>query len=241
MTATDRMIVARWRTRLVIRKRLLARARRQLAYWETQRKRADRNTERYVKASQMVTDRQARVALRAGQVAYAQRVIARHQSKQPTEPPCRTVLSPNRSARNVEIPTLIVLHATEGSAQSAIGWLTSRESMASAHLVVSRTGETTRLVPDSEKAWHAVAVNSFSLGIEQEGRSAQTEWPDAQLETVARWVAYWSAKYNIPIRYSTTAGVCRHSDLGEAGGNHGDPGSNYPFDRVLKRALELRG
>ena len=81
--------------------------------------------------------------------------------------------------------------------------------------------------------------NSKALGIEQIGYATQTSWPDAQLRTVAQYVAYWSQKYDIPLVQSTTRGVCQHKDLGAAGGGHTDCGPSYPFDRVLKMAREM--
>jgi hypothetical protein len=36
------------------------------------------------------------------------------------------------------------------------------------------------------------------------------------------------------------SGVIRHSQLGVVGGNHGDPGENFPFDRCLRYAKFYR-
>lgn len=156
--------------------------------------------------------------------------------KSGSEPKHATRLTPNRSARNGVKPRVIVLHSTEGAYDGAVSWLCNSASQASAHVVVSKTGESTRLVPDAEKAWHVASDNPFTLGIEQEGFAAQASWPDAQLETTAAWIAYWARKYDIPIVHSVTHGVCQHSDLGAAGGGHHDCGPAYPFDRVLLMA-----
>lgn len=212
-------INARWRLRLKIRQALLASARAKLRGRKT-------------------TENLKLVKARRDQVAEAERVIARNTATI-SEPAHSTRTTSNKSSRNGTRIKVIVLHATEGSYDGAVSWLCSPQSNASAHLVISKTGNTTRLVADADKAWHVAADNPFTLGIEQEGYTSQTSWPDAQLREVAQWVAFWAHKYDIPITHSTTAGVCRHSDLGQHGGGHGDPGAGYPLDRVLAMARAL--
>ncbi len=152
----------------------------------------------------------------------------------------------NQSSRDGVVPELIVLHSTESSNQPGVAdlrsigaWFDNPAAQASAHLGIDADGNTARYVPDTAKAWHVVAYNSKALGIEQIGRAAQASWPEAQLNKTAQWIAYWSRKYDIPITHSTTRGVCRHSDLGAAGGNHNDPGPAYPLARVLNIAKQV--
>jgi len=73
-------VVTRWRARLAIRRSLLAAARRRAAYWRTQKRRAKKGTARYSRAAYMLAKREREVAKRKEQVAYAERVIARHSS-----------------------------------------------------------------------------------------------------------------------------------------------------------------
>jgi N-acetyl-anhydromuramyl-L-alanine amidase AmpD len=155
------------------------------------------------------------------------------------QPPAVVRNSPNQSSRNGSPIRRIVLHSTEGNYGGAVMWLTNPKSQASAHIVISATGQTTRLVPDDRKAWHVASDNPDSLGIEQEGFASQDAWPEAQLQATARWIAWWSKKYGIPITHSATRGVCLHSDLGQAGGGHHDPGAAYPLERVLNMARSL--
>lgn len=154
-----------------------------------------------------------------------------------------THLSPNYSQRSVWPPTLIVLHSTEGknvtglSDLRALGdWFGSTKSQVSAHVATDAEGHSARYVADANKAWHVAADNSIALGIEQVGSASQNYWPTAQLKATAKWVAHWSRLYGIPIAHDTRRGVCRHSDLGVAGGGHDDPGPAYPLDRVLRYA-----
>lgn len=160
--------------------------------------------------------------------------------------------SPNQSERFGVPLNLIVLHDTEGanlpnSTADLVGlgrWFGASSTEASAHVATDSDGNSGRYVSDRRKAWHCMAYNSASLGVEQVGFASQTRlvwlrnWK--QLRETARWIAYWSLKYGIPIRRASVAngvvtrgGVTRHMDLGLLGGGHVDPGANYPFNRVL--------
>lgn len=77
MSVTDAAIVARWTVRLKIRERLLAYARRQVAYWTVQRAKA-RTLDRRNHATEMLINRREKVKRREAQVSNARRVIARH-------------------------------------------------------------------------------------------------------------------------------------------------------------------
>jgi N-acetyl-anhydromuramyl-L-alanine amidase AmpD len=170
--------------------------------------------------------------------------------KQPTERALPNVVVRrnvvNQSSRTASI-SLIVLHDTEGAnipgikdLQALGAWFDNASAQASAHVGVDAEGQSARFVDDGRKAWHCAAFNSQSLGIEQIGFASQLVWPDAQLRETARWIAVWSKKYRIPITFSTTHGVCRHSDLGAAGGGHHDPGQAYPFEKVLTLAQHYK-
>jgi len=167
--------------------------------------------------------------------------------------------SPCQSDRSGGIPlNLIVLHDTEGANIEGVAdlvglgdWFGSLSTQASSHVATDADGNSARFVSDHKKAWHCMGYNSASLGIEQVGFVSQTRtawlknW--RQLRETARWVAYWSHRYGIPIRKGavsngvvTRAGVLRHMDLGAIGGGHVDPGTNYPFGRVLVLARAYR-
>jgi N-acetyl-anhydromuramyl-L-alanine amidase AmpD len=156
----------------------------------------------------------------------------------------------NQSARNGATPGLIVPHDTEsknipgnGDLKAIGNWFDNPAAQVSAHVCVDGEGRSARYVADDRKAWHVAGYNSVSLGIEQIGVATQTEWPDAQLRKVAKYMAYWSKKYSIPLRHGTVAGghvvtpgVVTHSDLGAIGGGHHDPGPAYPLEHVLHMA-----
>lgn len=150
----------------------------------------------------------------------------------------------------------IVLHSTEGftgrNGLRDMGHYFDRlATQASSHRGVDRLGRLAIYVPDSKKAWTCGAYNSATLNVEIIGFSSQSKaswWHYVrQLRKVAYLVAYWSDKENIPLRKGAAAngrivkpGVLRHMDLGVAGGNHGDPGNNFPLDWIIRRAQKVR-
>jgi len=149
-----------------------------------------------------------------------------------------------QSSRGGTRPKLTVLHDTEGAnvpgsirdLQGLGAWFNRPSTQASSHVGVDSDGYAARYVKDGAKAWTQAAFNPQSLSIEQIGFASQTTWPELQLKKTAMYVAYWSKKYDIPIRRSTTHGVCEHQHLGALGGGHRDCGPRYPFDRVLTMA-----
>jgi hypothetical protein len=88
-----------------------------------------------------------------------------------------------------------------------------------------------------------------SLSIENVGRAAQTSWSAAQYRENARWIALWSKRHGIPIRkgkvntvtgHVIRSGVVRHSELGQLGGGHHDPGRGFDLAHVLRLAKQYR-
>lgn len=163
----------------------------------------------------------------------------------------------NQSSREGVKPSLLVLHSTEShdyaglSDLRAIGeWFNNPQAEASAHVCVDKEGKSARYVGDSKKAWAVVNYNRASLSIEQIGfaRFGWVRWRmrRRQRRKVAKFLAYWSKKYRIPLRRAHVAsgkvlesGVTTHKALGEAGGNHDDPGS-YPFNATLRLAKRYK-
>lgn len=154
----------------------------------------------------------------------------------------------NKSSRNGVKPAIIVIHSTEShnrpgtsDLQSIVDWFNNPSAQASSHVLVDDEGYSARCVPDSWKAWTQAAFNPPALSIEMIGFAAEAsnEWTPAQYKKVAQYLAYWSKKYGIPLIKSTTFGVCRHMDLGAAGGGHHDPGVNFDLDKLLALAKSL--
>lgn len=137
--------------------------------------------------------------------------------------------SPNVSSRHGEKVHLLVAHRPVGSYEGAVNYLCTTAAQASAHIVLKGDGlEATQLVGWDEKAWACVAFNAFSENFE----IADELWlPAAKdshgLKVAARIFAFRCKKRGIPPIWTKdplrVAGICRHYDLGIAGGGHTDP------------------
>ena len=161
----------------------------------------------------------------------------------------------NQSTRHGTKPCLIVVHSTESSnvghsatdLRAIVNWFDNPAAQASSHVVTDADAQSARCVNDSAKAWTQSFYNPWSLSIEQIGRASQSSWPSSQVEETARWIALWSERHKIPIRKGlvtkdgriTRTGVVRHSDLGNLGGGHHDPGAGFPLHECLQIARRI--
>jgi len=83
-------------------------------------------------------------------------------------------VSTNNKGGSIDPKYLIMHYTASPSAKSTINWFKNPRSRASAHVVISRKGEVTQMVPFNKKAWHAglsewnnlVGLNNHSIGIE---------------------------------------------------------------------------
>ena len=154
-----------------------------------------------------------------------------------TAPRHKTFLVRNQSERRGPV-LAIAVHSTEsqdiaGSTDDLAAirrWFNSPVSEASSHIGIDGAGNTELWVHSDRKAWTIGAANSWTVNIEFIGRAAQParEWEEQQIKQGARWAAYWSLKYDIPLRKAncrgmhgqcvcTVKGVLRHSDVTAAG------------------------
>lgn len=176
----------------------------------------------------------------------------------PTHPTVSIPVS-HFSSREGGRPKLIVLHTTEGGDNptgnadlKSLGALFNSEE-ASSHVGNNVDGRDARFVDDAAKAWTQCYLNPVCLSIEQISFSSFSaeEWfkRPHQLANTAKWIAYWSSKYDIPIRKGLTSGtrvlrtgVVQHKNLGELGCGHSDCGSGYPirYVRLLARYFQAR-
>jgi len=139
-------------------------------------------------------------------------------------PPLVQRRTPNQSSRNGTAITHLVWHATAGRYAPSVAWLCTPAADASAHLVLSETGgECTQLVHLEDKAWHAVAANSYSVGVEHASLGAGFA-SHAQLLESARVFGWLCHHLGIPAVFGLhrPRGIVRHRDLGLAGGGHSD-------------------
>lgn len=189
--------------------------------------------------SQQLSEARAMVAKRLKQIEAKEKAKVRR----PHETISKNVR--NQSSRNGVEPQIVVIHSTEShnrpgtsDLQSIWDWFNNPVAGASSHVIVDDEGQSAKCVDDERKAWTQAAYNGPGLSIEMIGFAAQGkgEWTDAQYVKCAKYVAYWAKKFNIPLEVSTSHGVCRHMDLGVAGGGHHDPGPNFDMGRLLALA-----
>lgn len=145
-------------------------------------------------------------------------------------PPLVQRRTPNQSSRRGTAITHLVWHATAGHYKPSVEWLCSPAADASAHLVLREDGgECTQLVHLVDKAWHAVAWNGFSVGVEHASLGQGFATHD-QLLRSARIFAWLCWHLSIPPLFGLhrSKGIVRHRDLDVAGGGHSDG----PTDQV---------
>lgn len=157
---------------------------------------------------------------------------------------------PVRNSRTrLHHPRLIVLHTTEGYNNPGIADLTGLASFFnrgrdSAHIGNDAQGNSVRMVSDSRVAFTQGPYNDVSLSIEQIGFASQSKkfWITQrhnQLRNTSGYIAIWSRKYGIPIRFSKWKGVCEHKHISGRFG-HKDCGPGYPLAYVLQWAEFIR-
>lgn len=143
----------------------------------------------------------------------------------------------------------IVIHDTESgadTAESVAKYFKSHSAGGSAHLVVDGK-DCFRCLPNTAIPWGAPGANSKGFHIELCAKASWTraEWlkNDALLERAAYKTAIHCKKFDIPVRFRTSkglkkgyAGITTHAECTKAfGGDHTDPGANFPMDVFVKK------
>lgn len=150
-------------------------------------------------------------------------------------------------------PVRIIIHDTESHDHAGIRdlqgiaefWDRQDEGFG-AHIGIDKTGNTARYVNDGNVAWHTGGRNTGSLGVELIGfaRFSLKMWMARrrQLDKLARWLAYWSVKYGIPLERDVERGVSTHRAQSRVfrTSDHSDPGPFFPQRFVLRKARRYR-
>ena len=137
--------------------------------------------------------------------------------------------SPNHSARAGAPITMIVMHATVGSYESSLAWLTNPSSGVSTHYLISKAGHIAQLVPTDLAAWHAGRSQWFNLGSEdiqrqsigvelENANDGHDPYPPAQIASATLLGRDLVARYQI-VRDM----VVRHLDIATPRGRKTDP------------------
>jgi N-acetyl-anhydromuramyl-L-alanine amidase AmpD len=147
-----------------------------------------------------------------------------------------TYRSPNHSSRGGRDVSILVMHATAGTALGALSWLCNPDSRVSAHYLITRGGAIYQLVDEGRAAWHAGPswhrglgfINERSIGIELEHSNRPNDpYPPAQ-----RGAAVALAQDIVSRHAITRENVVRHSDIALPRGRKSDP-AGFPWEAFL--------
>lgn len=139
-------------------------------------------------------------------------------------------------------PRLLIVHMMQGTLDGTEEWFRDPASTVSAHFGVGRDGTVRQWVATDDIAWHAVAANPYSIGVEHEGYSGEP-LTHKQLDATAllfRWVheTYPAVSRWLNTRPDDGSGLSWHGLGGRAWGNHLDcPGA--PVVHQLRDILAI--
>jgi N-acetylmuramoyl-L-alanine amidase len=151
--------------------------------------------------------------------------------------------SPNHGERPRGVDLLILHYTGMPSCDGARDWLCNPASKVSCHYLIDESGETTQLVQESRRAWHAgvsswtgdTDTNSRSIGIEIANPGHDHGYPEFPREQIAAVIALCR---DIVSRHSISpAGVLAHSDVAPA--RKRDPGELFPWDELFRAGIGL--
>ena len=142
----------------------------------------------------------------------------------------------------------IILHSSDGRKAGDLATLTGED--VSAHWYVTRAGEIFHLVDDEDTAFHAGKVtkprffgNAVTIGIEQEHfdpdpqarRTDNEDWPETQIETVAKLVAFLLQEHGL----NSPDDIKTHAQVAFPAGRKQDP-FGYPFNHFFNLVADNR-
>jgi hypothetical protein len=160
----------------------------------------------------------------------------------------KDILTYNFTPNGIKEHRGIVLHSMWGTYSGSIAWFKNPSSKASAHYMISESGEITQMVLEKDMAWHAGVIddvapdwvrpnpNWYTIGIEVEDkRDANWQYPEAQRKALRELVAAVRKRYDIPEER-----VVLHKELNPS--RRSDPVGNYAdawlFDKVEESDIE---
>lgn len=148
--------------------------------------------------------------------------------------------SPNFGDRKGGAVELIVLHYTAmPDAPSALERLCDPEAEVSAHYLIAKTGEITRLVDEDQRAWHAGQgswagqddVNSRSIGIELDNDGA-SDFEEPLMASLEELLADLLKRHGLDPK-----AVIAHSDMSPE--RKSDPGRLFDWQRLAAKGLSV--
>lgn len=139
---------------------------------------------------------------------------------------------------------LIVIHDIEGSYSSAISAFQNPARQASAHYVVSKTGQVAQMVQEKDIAWHAGNwdYNTRAIGIEHEGFAwTPGTFTETEYQASAHIIASICSRWGVPMDRTHVIGHNQVPDPNNPnlfGGedHHTDPGPYWNWSHYMDLA-----
>ena len=157
-------------------------------------------------------------------------------------------ISVNYTANWIKEVRGLVIHSMDGTYQGTISWFRNTDSKASAHFLISASGEIRQMVREKDGAWHAGIVDSgkmpswaspnpnmYTLGIELEDKGdSNWPYPEPQREALRWLVKDLMNRFKIPRER-----ILLHKDLTPS--TRSDPQGQFSFDWLFKEndAIDL--
>jgi hypothetical protein len=148
-------------------------------------------------------------------------------------------------------PEAIVIHIMEGTLAATDSWFNTPKPKSpmpvSAHYGVGRLGQIHQYVAESDTAWHAgrrvrptwagvkpnCNLNLYTIGIEHEAATADTEWTDAMYESSAWLIAGVANRWSISL---DRAHVVGHHEIYAP---KTCPGNKVDLEQLIDMALSV--
>ncbi|MCF8479527.1 MAG: N-acetylmuramoyl-L-alanine amidase [Rhodospirillum sp.] len=163
----------------------------------------------------------------------------------PLEERIRDIPSPNRDERpqGRPIDTLVIHYTGMRSAEEAIQRLADPEAKVSAHYLIHEDGRILRMVPESDRAWHAGVshwrgrgrLNDTSIGIELVNPGHEfgyRPFPQAQIDSLTLLCRDILKRHPIPAR-----NVVGHADIAPT--RKEDPGELFDWHALARAGVGL--
>ncbi|GAB6991467.1 N-acetylmuramoyl-L-alanine amidase [Paenibacillus pini] len=128
--------------------------------------------------------------------------------------------------------TSLVIHMMEGTYLGSISWAQQQHTGPSAahYYVRSSDGEITHMVKDKDIAYHARSANSYTIGIEHEGKISEPAWLTTSMyNSSAKLAAELCYSYGIPVDRAHIKGHSEYPDQ-----THTDPGQYWDWTLYMR-------
>jgi len=149
-------------------------------------------------------------------------------------------------------PVRGVWHSTEcgdlpgiAELQGVVNFWKNQELGYGAQLVIDKDGNSALCANPDEITWAVENHNTGTFSVELIGFArfnGKLWWlRKAQLDKLAKWMAWLNLEYGVPLSFDVNKGWSRHLDQSKAfHGSHTDPGTGFPYKYVLRKAKQYR-